>query len=114
MKQKPIVFQDQIGRTIIANKVSETDATLTVENPVMFIVNPDQSGQFQVQSFPIFFFEFINKDARDSNVWTYNKTAIVTSDVDLDDRVVEQYGKINTPPAPVASSSPKVISISDL
>lgn len=114
MKQKPIVFQDQIGRTIIAKLVKETDTTLTVENPVMFIVTPDQTGQFQVQSFPIFFFEFINKESRDSNVWTYNKNAIVTSDIDLDDRVVEQYGKINTPPAPVVSSNPKVISINDL
>jgi len=115
MKQKPIVFQDQIGRTIIADKVSETDTTLVVNNPVMFMVNPDQTGQFQVQAFPIFFFEFINKDSRDTNIWTYSKSTIVLSDVDLDDRVVEQYGKINTPPAPAAAASnPKVISINDL
>jgi hypothetical protein len=116
-KEKHIVIIDQIGRNIIGKLVSETDTTLTLNNPVIVFVQPEQSGQIQVQSFPVFFFEFINKEFRGQNNWTYNKANIVTSDVVLDDRILSQYEKINTPPVePQAapSPSPKVINIDSL
>jgi hypothetical protein len=112
-----ITIIDQIGRVVIGKKVSETDTQLTLNNPVIVYVNPNQeTGQIQVQSFPVFFFEFINKEFRDQNNWTFNKSNIVTSDVILDDRILLQYEKINTPPVEqnAPTSSPKVISINDL
>lgn len=115
--QKHIVIIDQIGRNIIGKLVGETDTTLTLHNPVIVFVQPEQSGQIQVQSFPVFFFEFINKELRNQNNWTYNKANIVVSDVVLDDRILAQYEKINTPPVePQAapSSSPKIVSIDSL
>lgn len=115
MKEKHVAIIDQIGRNIIGKLVKETDTTLTLNNPVIVFVQPEQSGQIQVQSFPVFFFEFINKEFREQNNWTYNKANIVTSDVVLDDRILTQYEKINSPPVeqPV-QKNPKVIDINDL
>lgn len=117
MKEKHVVIIDNIGRNIIGKLVGETDTTLTLHNPVIVFVQPEQTGQIQVQSFPVFFFEFINKEFRGQNNWTYNKANIVVSDVVLDDRILAQYEKINTPPVePQAapSTSPKIVSINDL
>lgn len=115
--KKHIVIIDNIGRNIIGKLVEETSTSLTLHNPVIVFVQPEQSGQIQVQSFPVFFFEFINKDFRDQNNWTYQKANITTSDVVLDDRILAQYEKINTPPVEpqgVPSASPKIVSIDSL
>jgi hypothetical protein len=117
MTDKHIVIIDNIGRNIIGRVTSETDTTLTIHNPVIVFVQPEQSGQIQVQSFPVFFFEFINKEFRGQNNWTYQKANITTSDVVLDDRILIQYEKINTPqvePQAVPSASPKIVSIDSL
>lgn len=117
MKEKHIAIIDQIGRNIIGKLVDETETTLTLNNPVILFVQPEQTGQIQVQSFPVFFFEFINKEFRGQNNWTFNKANIVTSDVVLDDRILLQYEKINTPPVEpqsTPSSNPKIVSIDSL
>jgi len=115
-ENKHVAIIDQIGRNIIGKLVDETETTLTLNNPVILFVQPEQTGQIQVQSFPVFFFEFINKESRDQNNWTYNKANIVTSDVVLDDRILLQYEKINTPPVeqPSLTNNPKVVSIDSL
>lgn len=93
-----ITFVDQIGRTVIGKLVSETETTLTVDNPVIIHVQPNpQTGQLQVQSFPYLFMEFIDKDSRSDNNWTFHKSAIATSSVKLDERIIMQYENINTP-----------------
>lgn len=115
MSTEYAVIQDQIGRTIVGAKVEETDQTLTLENPVILHLELEGNGQIQVQTFPVFFFELIDKESRDSNVWTYNKSNIVTSQVNLSENIIAQYNKINMPTPPVSvPNSPKVISIDDL
>jgi hypothetical protein len=115
MKEKHVALIDHVGRNIIGKLVSETETTITVNNPVILHVQPQQNGQLEVQTFPVFFFEFIDRSKRETNTWTYTKSSIVTSEVELDDRILYQYEKINTPSveAPV-QTSPKVISINDL
>ena len=114
MKDKHIVLIDHVGRNIIGKLVDENQTTITMENPVILHVQPQQSGQLEVQTFPVFFFEFIDKANRDKNAWTYTKSNIVTSNVILDDRIISQYEKINMPPEEPKTTSPKVISIDDL
>lgn len=116
MKEKThIVFQDGIGRIIIGKFVEESELNVVVSNPVILHCQPDNTGQLQVQSFPVLFFEFIDKDSRDRNEWTYSKSSIVTSNVVLDERIISQYEKINIPvdTQPV-QKNPKVISINDI
>lgn len=107
------VIQDQIGRTIVGKVVEETDQVLVLNNPVILHCQLAQNGGLQVDTFPAFFFEFIDKANREKNDWTYNKANIVTSNVVLDEKVVQQYEKINAPAQPVASknTNPKVISL---
>ena len=112
--EKHIAIIDHIGRNIIGKLVSETDSTITLNNPVIVHCQPEANGQLQVQSFPVFFFEFIDKSKRDQNDWTYTKSSIVTSNVELDERILSQYSKINTPPVEVVANSPRVVSIDDI
>lgn len=117
MKEKHVAIIDHIGRNIIGKFVSETDTTLSISNPVILHCQPQANGQLEVQTFPVFFFEFIDKNFRENNTWTYSKSSIVTSDVTLDERIISQYAKINTAPESVEQkpkTEAKVISIDDL
>ena len=111
---KHIALIDHVGRNIIGKLVDEDQTTITIENPVILHVQPQQSGQLEVQTFPVFFFEFIDKANRDKNAWTYSKVSVVTSNVVLDERIISQYEKINMPPEEPKTTSPKVISINDI
>lgn len=114
MTPKYTAIIDQIGRTIIGQVLSDTDTTLVIRNPVILHCQPEANGQLQVQSFPVFFFEFIDKAFREENDWTYYKQNVVTSNVTLDSRIIDQYNKINTPADIVSTKGPKVISINDV
>ena len=115
MKEKHVAIIDSMGRNVIGKLVKEDETTLTLHNPVILYVQPEQNGQLQVQSFPVFFFEFISKEHRDQNNWTYTKSSIVRSDVILDDRILSQYERINKPQQDNAvEKNNKVISIDDL
>ena len=114
MQEKHIAIIDHIGRNIIGKLVGESDTTVTLNNPVIVHCQPEANGQLQVQSFPVFFFEFIDKSKRDQNDWTYTKSSIVTSNVELDERILSQYSKFNSPPVAAVSNSPRVVSIDDI
>ena len=116
MADKPIkTIVDHIGRTVVGVLKKEDTKTITLFNPVIIHVQPDpNSGQLQVQSFPYIFMEFL-KD-KDKNNWTFNKTAISTSDVELDERITQQYENINNPKPPIqqeAQEAPEVIQLFD-
>ena len=116
MADKPIkTIVDHIGRTVVGVLKKEDTKTITLFNPVIIHVQPDHnSGQLQVQSFPYIFMEFL-KD-KDKNNWTFNKTAISTSDVELDERITQQYENIDNPKPPIqqeAQEAPEVIQLFD-
>jgi len=116
MADKPIkTIVDHIGRTVVGVLKKEDTKTITLFNPVIIHVQPDpNSGQLQVQSFPYIFMEFL-KD-KDKNNWTFNKTAISTSDEELDERITQQYENINNPKPPIqqeAQEAPEVIQLFD-
>lgn len=93
---KKIVFLDQIGRTILAELVSDTSDNLVTRNPAMINVNQLENGQLQVQIFPLFFAEFLSEKSRVSGtVWSFNKNAITLStDIEIEDRLSTQYDKV--------------------
>lgn len=113
MTKKHTVIIDQIGRTILGEEVSQTDNTLSLYNPIILHFQPSQNGQLELQVFPLFFFELLNKEKREQNTWTYSKSSIVISDVELNSDILDKYSAINTPPKPV-ENNPKVISIDDI
>ena len=58
---------DHIGRTVLGVVEKDTKDTITLFNPVIIHVQPDQqTGQLQVQSFPYIFMEFL-KDKEKNN-----------------------------------------------
>jgi hypothetical protein len=113
MQEKHTVLIDQIGRTILGVEASQTEAEITLHNPIILHFQPSQNGQLELQVFPLFFFELLNKEKRNQNSWTFNKTSVAISDVELNEDILSRYAQINTPPAPVVNN-PKVISIDDI
>ena len=117
-----VVFLDTIGRTIIAERTKEDDNSLTVQNPAVVNIVPQNipdpnTGQttqrMALQLFPLFFREFLA--AKNEPVgFTFNKSNITMSDGDitLDFKVGIQYeqlfavtGEINTTPTPEAPTT---------
>ena len=114
--KKPIkTIVDHIGRTVLGVLKKEDTKSITLFNPVIVHVQPDpNSGQLQVQSFPYIFMEFL-KD-KEKNDWTFNKASISTSNVELDERITQQYENINNPNPPFtqpAEEEPEVIQLFD-
>jgi len=103
------VVVDSAGRTIVGEFSSETAKKFELKNPATLFIQPNQqTGQLAVQLIPFFFREFITEDQRASGlVWTFDKANIViSSDFDLDDRLLQQYTNMmtkeaNTNPPPV-------------
>ena len=116
MSEEIKTIVDHIGRTVVG-KVSEEDAkTITLNNPVIIHVQPNpQTGQLQVQSFPYLFMEFIKGDDKTQNNWTFYKSTIAVSDVELDGKILEQYDNINSPPSSIVTpdEDPEVIKLFD-
>ena len=101
---------DHIGRTVIGTEVSQDDKTITLNNPVIIHVQPN-NGQLQVQSFPYIFMEFLTPESRDKNHWTFNKSHIVLSEVELESKIIAQYNNINTPQISAPQGEPEVIKL---
>lgn len=98
-----VVFLDTIGRTIIAERIKETDVELTVENPAVINISPQQvpgpNGQvvqrMALQLFPLFFREFLA--AKEEPVrFKYKKDNITMpeGDIALDFKVGIQYNQL--------------------
>jgi hypothetical protein len=103
---------DHIGRTVIGVEVAQTETTLTLDNPVIIHVQPNpQTGQLQVQSIPYIFMEFLTPGSRTENNWTFTKSSIVTSTVELDSKIIAQYNGINTPQPQQPQGDPQVIKL---
>lgn len=106
------VIIDHIGRTVVGEQVSETESTLTLNNPIIIHVQPNpQTGQLQVQSFPYLFMEFIKVGSRDKNQWTFNKQSIVLSSVELDDAITKQYKSVNSQQPVEPQAEPEIIKL---
>jgi len=107
---QPIVFLDNIGRTIIAKTVTETDSTLVVRNPALVHVQPNPgTNQLQLQLLPLFFKEFLS-DSNENSDWTFNKTSITkASALELVPQFVAQYEQLFPPSRP--KGEPEVIKL---
>ena len=106
--KKYTTFIDNAGRSIFGILSSETDQTITVENPVMIHVAQQENGQMAVQLFPLFFAEFVqpNEDESRQNFFTYTKSSVALGDgFNVDPRISEQYERIVNPTLVPAGSS---------
>lgn len=72
------VFLDNIGRTIIGKIDKQDKDTITIENPALVHVQPNQqTNQLQLQILPLFFREF-QADKTQPTVWNFKKNNITT------------------------------------
>lgn len=108
-----VVILDGIGRTIVGKQRSTTATTLTLENPSIIHVQPNQStNQLQLQLIPIFFKEFLS-DMSVPTAWTYDKSSIsIAEDMSFNPQFLNQYEAMWRV-APAASSEPEVVKLFD-
>lgn len=116
MKIKTII--DHVGHNIIGELVEQTDSKITLRNPAILIAQPNQNNQLQVQLFPVLFKEFLGGASKDKGAdYVYNMDNIVDSNVELDEKLSQQYtsmfaGGVNTGASPAADDS-EVIKLFD-
>ncbi len=112
-------FIDAAGRTIFGAKVAESDSTVTVENPVVIMVQQQENGQMAVQLFPLFFPEFIvpASDSKRNTKFTFSKVSLALGeDFNIEPRIIEQYTKVVNPvlePVPQKTEEPETIKLFD-
>lgn len=86
------VFIDHVGHTIVGEIAGSSDKSTKVKNPAVLIAAPNNNGQLSVQLVPIFFKEFIKIENREGgSVFNYPTDKIVSSEIELEGRLVEQY-----------------------
>lgn len=90
-----IVFVNHVGQTLLAEKLESKSGSLKVKNPAILHVVPNQGGQLQVQLIPYFFREFIDSaDRKNGAVFNFGNDKIVTADIKLDAKLLDQYTRI--------------------
>lgn len=112
------VFLDTIGRTIVGQIVEETTTEVSVQDPLLVLVQPrPDTGQLQMQLVPLFFKEFCEDPS--PVIWSYKKNNITTpTKIALSSQFVSQYKQAITPQAPATESQtgtqePKVVKLFD-
>lgn len=96
MDNKYVTIIDNTGRNILGLLESEDEKNLTIKNPVMISVSP-QNGQFQVQLIPLFLAEFIQGGGPNNRnfSYTYSKSNVAVGvGFDIDQRITSQYSRI--------------------
>lgn len=127
--KKLVVILDQIGRTVLGEAVccggSCEDNVVKLKNPVILhIVPADNQGKMSVQLLPLFFREFL-ADKTGDVVFNFEKSKVVTTDIDaLDFRLQGQYSQMFNPQnafvgtpeqaaSPNTGEAPKVVDLFD-
>ena len=110
---KLITFIDHIGRTIVAEEQALTSEVLSVKNPVILHVQPNQQGQLSIQTIPLYFKEFLGaKSKENGTVWNFPVGAIVIGqNIDNEEKLVDAYKNMWAPTPP--PTAPKVVKLFD-
>ena len=112
-----ITFIDQIGRTILAEKLEDADsgASFLAKNPAIIHVQPTQTGQLNVQTIPLYFREFVGeRNKTEGTIWKYSYANVVLgTNIENDARLLDQYTRLfaDAPAAP--TNEPSVVKLFD-
>lgn len=115
MKDKElIVFLDGVSRTIAGVKVSDTDTTITVENPVIVNTLPNKAGQMSLQLIPVFFREILG-DQNQTCTFEYSKSNITLTNITkLNKQIEMQYAVLFTEVPTVVDTAEDTDKVVDL
>ena len=104
---KHVAFINHVGQTLISELVSDDKSSLKVKNPAILHVQPSQTGQLQVQLVPYIFREFVKAEKRnDGVIINFSKDKVVVVEIDLDEKLLDQYARIFQPFVPSAAAAP--------
>jgi len=119
MAKNYVTIIDNSGRNILGVLKSETNTDITIENPVMILVQP-QNGSFQVQLIPLFLAEFIETDdtTKKNFSFTFSKSNVgVGKGFAVGSQITSQYDKVmeamNAPQGAITNAAPEVIKLFD-
>jgi hypothetical protein len=105
-----IVFLDNIGRTIIGRVSKQTTDTISIENPALVHIQPNQqTNQIQLQLLPLFFREF-QSNKTEPTTWNYKVSNVTLSDkIEFSPQFAAQYDQIFG----YAQKDPEVVKLFD-
>lgn len=108
------VYINHVGQTLLAEEVGTAENTISLKNPAILHVVPNQTGQLQVQLIPYFFREFLDTSARNNGItFSFNKNSIVSSDAVLEEKIKDQYTRLFAVVPTKPSKDPQVIKLFD-
>jgi hypothetical protein len=88
------VIINHVGQTVIGRQVKSDKDTISLRDPAILHVVPNQTGQLQVQLIPLFFREFLATNSKEGATFNFPLDKIVTTDAELDARLTLQYERI--------------------
>lgn len=108
------VYVNHVGQTLLAEEVGTKDNTISLKNPAILHVVPNQTGQLQVQLIPYFFREFLDQSVRNNGItFSFDKTTLVSSDAVLEEKIKDQYTRLFASVPAKPSKDPQVIKLFD-
>jgi hypothetical protein len=108
------VYVNHVGQTLLAEEAGVTENTISVKNPAILHVTPNQTGQLQVQLIPYFFREFLDNSVKNDGVtFTFNRSSVVTSNAKLEPKIQDQYERLFAVVPTKPSKDPQVIKLFD-
>jgi hypothetical protein len=98
---KPVTSADIVcfidnQRSIMGELVKSSKDSIEVKNPAGIHLQPTETGQIQVQIFPLWFGELLsNKQREEGTVWSFNKNSITlpAEHIEIEERLITQYNR---------------------
>lgn len=102
-----VILNDNVGRVIIGETVTEDSTNIILRNPAIINVVPNQAAkQLQVQFIPYIFTEFLAPGEKNTE-WQFNKsTCVLCKAGKLDDKLIQQYNRVFNPSPIIQSAHP--------
>lgn len=116
MKPKITAIKDASG-SIIVGELTEPagETSVSLKNPATLFIQPTQTGQLNVQLFPMIFGELLSAESRKAGtVWSFATASnAVATELELDEKLISQYTRIFNPSPIITPGSPEVIKLFD-
>lgn len=115
MKPNITALKDASGNIILGELVSTDAANVSLKNPATLFIQPTQTGQLNVQLFPMIFGELLSTESRKTGtVWSFATASnAVATEIELDEKLISQYTRIFNPSPIITPGSPEVIKLFD-
>ena len=115
MKPKITAIKDASGSIILGELIANDASNVSLKNPATLFIQPTQTGQLNVQLFPMIFGGLLSTESRKAGtVWSFSTASnAVATELELDEKLISQYTRIFNPSPIITPGSLEVIKLFD-